>query len=142
MRIIMHTKSKNTNRMTVSYFMKKYGALFLMLITCLFILTACGSSKYVGEWQPASIITNEGKETDIASLSSIYADSFVTLTLEKNGTATMKLGDTTSEAEWETIDDGIKVFETDNENNSTTYTFKDDCLFCNFGAGEMKLEKK
>lgn len=138
----MHTKSKNTNKMTVSYSIKKHGVLFLMLITCLFILTACGNSKYVGEWQSVSLITNEGTETDIDNLSAIFSDSFLALTLEKDGTATIKVGGTTSEAEWEVNDNGITVFETDDENNSEKYVFKDGCLFCTFGQGQMKLEKK
>ena len=81
--------------------MKKCGALLLILITSLFTLTACGNSKYVGEWKVVSLITNDGKETDIDSLSSIYADVFVTLTLEKDGTAKMEIGDVTSDVEWE-----------------------------------------
>lgn len=118
--------------------MKKCGVLLLILITSLFTLTACGNSKYVGKWEVVSLINQEGTETRLDSLSSTFADASVTMTLQKDGTARLEFGDTTSYVQWEESSSGIIV--SDNE-NSTAYTFKDDCLYYDFGQGQMKLEK-
>ena len=118
--------------------MKKCCALLLILITGLFTLTACGTSKYVGKWEAVSLIANDGTETRLESLSSSSEDASVTLTQQKDGTARMEFGDTKSYVQWEESSNGIIV--SDNE-NSTAYTFKDDCLYYDFGQGQMKLEK-
>ena len=104
------------------------------------MLTACGSSQYVGVWQFASGVY-KGNEVSTEQLEELTGGS-VKLTLAKDGNALVEAGGKKAKSKWEENENGIVVYDWNDRGKSTTYTFKDDQLICTVGDIEMRLEKK
>jgi len=87
--------------------MKKFAAMIMVAVMCCFMLTSCGDSKYVGAWK------SDTEETGMT----------MTITLEKDHTAKMALGNFESgdedKIEWEVKDKKIILKDGTGEDDST-----------------------
>lgn len=121
--------------------MKKYLTTFFTLIVCICFLTACGDSKYVGEWQLTGGHRGD-TEVPIEKLEKLLGGS-LKLYIEEDGTARLETPNTGSDpAKWEETDDGILLYEEGHKENGTTYTYQDGRLVHAFNGLEMILEKQ
>lgn len=121
--------------------MKKYFTTLLTLVVCICFLTACGDSKFVGEWHLTGGHRGD-TELPIEKLEELMGGS-LKLFIEEDGTARLETPGTESEpVKWEETGDGILLYEGENKENGSTYTYKDGNLVQEFNGLEMIFEKQ
>lgn len=121
--------------------MKKHLTSILALFICLCLLTACGTSDYVGKWQLTKG-NRDGTELPIDKLEELMGGA-MTLTVDENGTAALETpGNTSESVNWEETDDGIVLFEGEDKEKGAAYQYKDGQLIQEFNGLEMIFEKQ
>ena len=126
--------------------MKKLLALLLFVCTA-FALTACGSSKIVGEWEFSEMTGKMGIITVTVKAGEEYlgqtlSSEYYTMSFEKDGTGSMttKLGDYSSSVDftWEETEEGYKL----TSGLSFDVKIVDDFLVFEQDGFSIKLAKK
>lgn len=120
--------------------MKRKVAWMLVFVLSIFVLTACSSSQYVGEWRYVSGVIN-GKETSEEKFIEITGGT-VKLNLAKDGNAIVEVNGKRARSKWEETEDGIIVYDRTNKNKFTSYKLQDGQLFYSENGVEMRLEKQ
>lgn len=120
--------------------MKRNVAWMLVLVMSIFVLTACSTSQYVGEWRYVSGVIN-GKETTEEKFKEVTGGT-VKLNLAKDGNAIVEVNGKRARSKWEETDDGIIIYDRTNKEKSTSYKLQDGQLFYSGNGVEIKLEKQ